>query len=86
MQPGQGFFVQLFLIGAHNRPQRKIKKRVSWEASKVLSVVNAFWRKKAMLQILIDWRSCPVGLLFEDIGHVEWIGWNSHGWLVFLRL
>ena len=41
----------------------KKKESHGLKASKILYVVNALWRKKAMLQILFDWRSCPVGLL-----------------------
>ena len=41
----------------------KKKESLGLKASEILYVVNALWRKKAMLQILFDWRSCPVGLL-----------------------
>ena len=42
----------------------KKKESIGLKASKILYVVNALWQKKAMLQILFGWRSCPVGLLF----------------------
>ena len=42
----------------------KKKESLGLKASEILYVVNALWRKKAMLQILFDWRSCPVGLLY----------------------
>ena len=41
------------------------------EIFKALCVSNAVWQKEAKLQILPDWRSCPVGLLFKHIGADE---------------
>ena len=45
----------------------KKKESHGLKASKILYVVNALWRKKAILQILFDWRSCPVGLLYQEL-------------------
>ena len=47
------------------------------EIFKALCAGNAVWRKKALLQMLSDWRSCPVGILQ---GFILLVGNNSRIW------
>ena len=63
MWPGQGFYVEFFLIGALNQLQRWLRKSAFLAKTfKAFSVCNAIWEKTVFKYC--DWRSCPVGLLY----------------------